>query len=142
MSFEINNLDKWTEKLDNLQARFPIEIENFMIDVAKKLYKELKERTPVDNNAKEKSNDLKESWKVGNLVRNGDKYYIEIFTKVKDATNVEYGYRKPQEKGKSPDDKSIVYIPGYHMVKISVEELNKQLPSYFQKWIKNNGGIM
>ena len=57
----------------------------------------------------------------------GDTYYIEVYTNV-DAEPVEYGHRNRGGRG---------FVPGKHMMELSLEELEQALPGYLQEWLSD-----
>ena len=71
---------------------------------------------------------LQDSWKVGPIVKKGDTYYIEVYTNVEYAEPVEYGHRT--RGGRS-------FVPGKHMMELSLEELNQALPGFLREWLSD-----
>ncbi|UQT48602.1 hypothetical protein M5E87_00030 [Flavonifractor plautii] len=58
----------------------------------------------------------------------GDTYYIEVYTNVEYAEPVEYGHRT--RGGRS-------FVPGKHMMELSLEELNQALPGFLREWLSD-----
>lgn len=141
MGFEIKGLDKYQNAMLNLvQIRFPEEFEKEVIELANRLLRKVKKRTPVGVYEDGTSGgDLRKHWQIGNLVKEGNGYYIEVFNNLHYAPHVEYGHRTRLGKTKYPEKyKSkgkIAFVPGRHMLKISVEELNKELPGHLSRWL-------
>lgn len=79
-------------------------------------------RTPVGKYQKssgKKGGTLRRGWTVGEVTRKGDVYEIEVYNPVEYASYVEHGHRLKNDG----------FWEGYHMLKISVEEVDKCLPS-------------
>ena len=60
--------------------------------------------------------------------RRGDTYYIEVYTNVEYAEPVEYGHRNRGGRG---------FVPGKHMMELSLEELEQALPGYLREWLSD-----
>ena len=75
-----------------------------------------------------KTGRLQDSWKVGPIVKKGDTYYIEVYTNVEYAEPVEYGHRTRGGRG---------FVPGKHMMELSLEELNQALPGFLREWLSD-----
>ena len=69
-----------------------------------------------------------DSWKVGPIVKKGDTYYIEVYNNVEYAEPVEYGHRTRGGRG---------FVPGKHMMELSLEELNQALPGFLREWLSD-----
>ena len=72
--------------------------------------------------------EFRDSWKVGPIVKKGDTYYIEVYTNVEYAEPVEYGHRTRGGRG---------FVPGKHMMELSLEELNQALPGFLREWLSD-----
>lgn len=131
--FELDGLDEWIAKLERIKVEFPEEIEREIYKLANKLIRKVKQKTPVDKG------ELRRNWTIGELVHQGDRWYIEVFNNTEYCKDVEFGHRTRLGITKNPEHyKShgvISYVPGVHMLKISVEELNAQLPGELKSWI-------
>ena len=93
-----------------------------VIQIAHELQGMVKEKTP------HKTGRLQDSWKVGPIVKKGDTYYIEVYTNVEYAEPVEYGHRTRGGRG---------FVPGKHMMELSLEELNQALPGFLREWLSD-----
>ena len=93
-----------------------------VIQIAHELQGKVKEKTP------HKTGRLQDSWKVGPIVKKGDTYYIEVYTNVEYAEPVEYGHRTRGGRG---------FVPGKHMMELSLEELNQALPGFLREWLSD-----
>ena len=76
--------------------------------------------------ARSRRKHLSDSWKVGKIKRCGGEYYIEVYTNVDYAEPVEHGHRTRGGHG---------FVPGKHMMQLSLEEVAARLPGYLQEWL-------
>lgn len=143
MGFYIEGLDEFKNTLMELaEIKFPEELEKEIYKLANRLLAKVKKRTPVgvykDGHT---GGDLRRNWQIGNLVKEGNGYYIEVFNILDYASHVEYGHRTRLGKTDHPDTYkkrgTIDFVPGKHMLKISIEELNKELPGHLSNWLDN-----
>ncbi len=105
-----------------IEQDFPEEFKQKVIDIAYELQGQVKQNTPFVTGV------LQDGWKVGNLEKRGDEYYIEVYTNVEYAEPVEYGHRTRGGKG---------FVKGHHMMAISLEEVSARLPAYLQEWLND-----
>lgn len=118
----IEGLDEFEKKLVQIISHdYPREFEQMVIQVANDLKDATADITPVD------TSHLQENWFVGELVKRGNDYYIEVYNNVEYAEPVEYGHRT--KKGE--------FVEGAHMMELSVELLKMQLPSYLRDWLSD-----
>lgn len=118
----IEGLDEFEKKLVQIISHdYPREFEQMVIQVANNLKDATADITPVD------TSHLQENWFVGELVKRGNDYYIEVYNNVEYAEPVEYGHRT--KKGG--------FVEGAHMMELSVELLKIQLPSYLRDWLSD-----
>lgn len=118
----IEGLDEFEKKLVQIISHdYPREFEQMVIQVANDLKDATADITPVD------TSHLQENWFVGELVKRGNNYYIEVYNNVEYAEPVEYGHRT--KKGG--------FVEGAHMMELSVELLKMQLPSYLRDWLSD-----
>ena len=126
MGFDVEGLDEFKNAMMELvEIKFPEELEREIYNLANRMLAKVKKRTPVGvYKDGHNGGDLRRNWQIGNLVKEGNGYYIEVFNILDYASHVEYGHRT--RLGKTS-----------HMLKISVEELNKELPGYLSNWLDN-----
>lgn len=126
VEYRFDGLDEWEKKLAQaIEQQFPKEFEQMVIDIAYELQGKTKERTP------HKSGFLQDHWFVGDIVKRGKEYYIEVYNDTEYADHVEYGHRVRGKKGK-PGKK---VVPGVHMLELSLEEVNDRLPGFLRDWL-------
>lgn len=121
--YRFDGLDQLEKKLAQMiEEEYPAEFRQLVIQIAYELQGRVKERTPRQTGR------LQDSWTVGKIQRRGDEYYIEVYTNVDYAEPVEYGHRTRGGKG---------FVPGKHMMELSLEELSDRLPMYLQMWLND-----
>lgn len=122
--YEIDDLEKWEKQLSQVISRdYPQEFEKMVKQVAYELQARVKKNT---NTLAKRTGRLMNSWTVGDMVKKGNEYCIEVYTNVEYAEPVEYGHRNSNGKG---------FVKGKHMMEISLDEVNKVLPGYLKKWL-------
>lgn len=118
----IDGLDEFEKELTRIiKNDYPKEFEKMVIQVATDLQSMVQDATPV------KTSHLQENWFIGDLVKRGNTYYIEVYNNVEYVEPVEYGHRT----------KNGGFVKGAHMMEISVETLKIKLPSYLRDWLSN-----
>lgn len=119
--YHFNGLDSWERKLaKEIEKTYPKEFEKMVVKVALQLSGRVKERTPVETGR------LRNQWRVGKIQRRGKEYYIEVSNNMEYALPVEYGHRTRGGRG---------FVPGAHMMELSLSELREKLPGYLQTWL-------
>jgi hypothetical protein len=128
---QMKGFKRFEEQLRYLQRQFPEELEQFLIDIAKSVDRATKKRTPVDHG------ELKRSWKISSISRDGDKMYITIYN---DATTtyegrevplapfVEFGHKIVNKKGEV-----VGKADGFYMLTASIKAVNRQIPRRLRK---------
>lgn len=131
--YNFDELDAWVEKLaQTIESQYPKEFEQMVIQIAYELQGLVKEKTPVDTSR------LADSWTVGPIAKQGDTYVIEVYTNVKYAEPVEYGHRTRRGKGKKSSKVARkAFVPGAHMMQISLDKVAARLPGYLQEWLSD-----
>ena len=121
--YDFSGLDEMKKALSQMiEHEYPEEFEKMVIEVAFELLGRVKEKTPV------KTGYLRGQWHVGSIVKRGNEYYIEVCNNVEYAEAVEYGHRTRGGNG---------FVPGKHMMELSIMELQKSLPSYLKEWLND-----
>lgn len=121
--YRFDGLDRLEKRLTQMiEQEYPVEFRQLVIQIAYELQGRVKEKTPRQTGR------LQDSWTVGKIQKRGDEYYIEVYTNVDYAEPVEYGHRKRGGKG---------FVPGHHMMELSLEELSDRLPAFLQQWLND-----
>jgi hypothetical protein len=120
--YEFDGLQKWEKSLSEfIEQKYPSEFRTAVLQIAAKLQERVKINTPV------KTGNLRDTWRLGQIERRGEEYYIEVYTNTEYAEAVEYGHRV---KGGG-------FVPGRHMMEVSLEEVRKELPNFLQNWLNH-----
>lgn len=118
----IDGLDEFEKALTKMiEHDYPKEFEAMVIQIATDLQAAVQDATPV------RTSRLQSNWFVGELVKRGNAYYIEVYNNVEYAEPVEYGHRT--SKGN--------FVEGAHMMELSVELLKLKLPAYLRDWLSD-----
>ena len=118
-----DGLDALEQQLtEMIEQTYPEEFKKMVIQLAYELQGKVKVLTPKDTGR------LSDSWKVGPIRKAGDSYIIEVYTNVEYAEPVEDGHRTPGGNG---------FVPGKHMMALSLEEVSRELPGYLQAWLSD-----
>ena len=121
--YRFDGLGQLEKRLSQMiEQEYPDDFRKMVIQIAYELQGRVKEKTP------RKTGRLQDSWKVGKIQKRGDEYYIEVYTNVEYAEPVEYGHRKRGGRG---------FVPGHHMMELSLDELSDHLPAFLQQWLND-----
>ncbi|GIP55956.1 HK97 gp10 family phage protein [Paenibacillus vini] len=94
-------------------------IREFLLEMAYRADRKIKKRTPVD------SGELRRRWQVGQVIKKGNAYEVEIFNNTEYAGYVEYGHRTGKEL--------TGWVEGRFMMTISMKEMERELPKFIEK---------
>lgn len=120
--YSFSGLSEWEQKLSEaVNEAYPEEFCRMVVDVAVQLEGKAKERTPVDTGR------LRNQWRVGEIQKRGNEYYIEVSNDMDYAEPVEYGHRTRNGNFKE----------GAHMMELSLAEVSAQLPGYLKEWLSD-----
>ncbi|MDE6110373.1 MAG: HK97 gp10 family phage protein [Eubacterium sp.] len=128
--FSCSDLKKLQKQLESLQAERDILMESCAKELAARLLRKVKKRTPVGvypENSGKKGGTLRRGWTVGEIEKTNGVYKIEIFNPVEYALYVEKGHRTANHKG---------WVEGKFMLTISEQEIQNIAPRILEKKIK------
>ncbi|AGR47455.1 hypothetical protein ABOUO_11 [Brevibacillus phage Abouo] len=119
-SFDIGGFERLAKAFQTANDERVVErfIRDFLLEMAYRSERKIKKRTPVDEG------ELRRNWRVGNVIRKGNSYLVEIINLTDYASFVEYGHRTRDGKG---------WVEGRFMMTISMKEIEKELPRYLEK---------
>lgn len=124
---ELNNIDDFIKGLENSNEDFEENFEEELSKLAYEFLEKLVERTSIQN-----GDEVRESWVIGPIVNDEEGWHIQIYNKSNLAKDMEYGHRTTDAS------KNItLFIPGNHMVRISLQEFNNDLNSEIVTWLKH-----
>ncbi len=110
------NFSDFVALRDRLEQLQKIDLDTFCTqvtkEIAQRLEKEVKQKTPRDTGK------LARSWTVREIQKQGNVYKIEMIHPLEYTEYVEFGHRKRNNKG---------WVPGKFMVTITERELQKNL---------------
>lgn len=120
-SFEFGDMERLAKTFKTALDQRIIErwIREFLLEMAFRAERKVKRRTPVD------SGELRRNWQVGNVVRKGNAYEVEIYNNTEYASFVEYGHRAGKNSTK--------WIEGRFMMTISMKLVEKEMPKFIEK---------
>lgn len=124
---ELNNIDDLIRGLENSNDDFEEKFEEELSKLAYEFLEKLVERTSIQN-----GEEVKENWVVGPIVQDEEGWHIQVYNTSKLAKNMEYGYRTTDVS-----QNITLFVPGNHMVRISLQESNNDLNSEIVTWFKN-----
>ncbi|WP_018752178.1 HK97 gp10 family phage protein [Paenibacillus sanguinis] len=147
MYLDMSELEQLAERIQQMAEG---DIINFICWLLPKLQQELigraKLRTPVN------SGDLRKHWQPGEIRIIGDVVEAEVINDLEYASDVEYGFRSHFVPGYW-QGKTFVYskgaktgmqvgppggrVPGRFMLKISLEEIERELPAYLDDMLQD-----
>ena len=111
--YGFDGLDEYAELFERAAREWPQEFQRLVLDIAHELQGRLSsDLTPKD------TGHLRGSWTVGDIVRKGGEYVVEVYTDLEYADPVNYGHRT---RGGG-------YVPGAHMMEISLAQVEERLP--------------
>ncbi|WP_097026173.1 HK97 gp10 family phage protein [Clostridium peptidivorans] len=99
-------------------------IKEFLLEMAFRAERKIKKRTPVGVYPDKTGGHLRRNWQVGEVIKQGNAYIVEIFNNVEYASYVNNGHRTRNHKG---------WVEGRFMVEISMQEIERDLPKFLEK---------
>lgn len=130
--YRFDGLDEWEQRLTQMiESQYPEEFRKMVIEVAIQLQQKVMENTPVD------TGHLRNNWNIGEIQKRGTEYYIEVYNNIEYAESVEYGHRQTPGRFVPGIGKRLVkdFVPGKHMMQLSMMEVQKHLPDYLRDWL-------
>lgn len=126
MAFSINykELSAYISSVTLMKNDFNKFLREFLLEMADRIIARVKPRTPVDTGA------LRRSWELGDIKGEGQNISVEILNGMEYATDVEYGHRVVR------NGVEVGWAEGRFMLKISIDEIRKQMPLRYQKEFK------
>jgi hypothetical protein len=120
-SFEFGEVERMAKTFQKALDERVIErwIRELLLEMAFRAERKIKRRTPVD------TGELRRNWRVGNVVRKGKAFEIDISNNTDYASFVEFGHRYGIDLTK--------WKEGRFMMTISMKEIERQLPKFIEK---------
>ena len=118
MSVDYSEFIAFRDKFERLSNEFETFLKQFLIKQALDVLAKTKRNSPVDTGL------LRNSWTIGEVVRDGDTLKVTISNPVEYAKYVEYGHM---------DRSHQKWINGKFMCSLSIIEVKKKMPQRFKK---------
>lgn len=124
----LKDLQKQLNKLQDPDAF----VELCAKELASVLWSALVHNTPVDNGT------LRRGWIVGDIIKQGDIYKIEIINPTEYASYVEYGHRQESGRYVPAIGKTLKkgWVPGQFFMQKSIQEVENLTPKTLEDEIK------
>ena len=118
MSVDYSEFIKLRDKFERLSNEFETFLKQFLIKQALDVLAKTKRNSPVDTGL------LRNSWTIGEVVRDGDVLKVTISNPVEYAKYIEYGHM---------DRSHQKWINGKFMCSLSIIDVKKKMPKRFEK---------
>ena len=121
---EFSELTALRDRLERLQKTdFDAFCKAVTKDIAARLLRKTIQKTPVD------TGELRRSWTVGDIRKQGDCYYIEVINPLEYAQYVEYGHRQTPGRYVPAIGKRLKksWVQGKFMLTLSENEIQKDM---------------
>lgn len=132
--YAFDGLDEMEKALvQAIEVDFPAEFERLVLQIAWELQGKVKDLTPA------KTGHLRREWHVGEIIKKGNEYYIEVYNNVEYAEAVEHGHRQEAGRFVPAIGKRLKagFVPGKHMMEISLAEVETVLPAFLRERLDN-----
>lgn len=123
-SIDFKELNAYASAVTVFKNDFNSFLKKFLIEMAERVIARTKPRTPVDTGA------LRSAWQLGDIHGEGKNISVEILNGMEYATDVEYGHRVVR------NGVEIGWAEGRYMLKISIDEIKRQMPARYQSEFK------
>ena len=123
-NLDINEFKAYNQSIMSFQNDFNQFLKDLLIEMAERVIARTKPRTPVDTGA------LRNAWQLGEIKSTGKDISVEILNPMEYATEIEYGHRVVH------NGIEVGWYNGRFMLKISIDEIQKQMPSRYEQELK------
>ena len=145
MSMDYSGFEELLENFKQVQKQHEKFIRDFLTEMGMRCLAQTKKLTPVD------TGNLRNRWELSEVFRRGDELYVVLFNPVEYASFVEDGHMQRNRfvPGSFLGGKfeyipgypmgmvlSNKWIPGYHMARISISKIERELPKLYEKEFK------
>ena len=131
ISIDCKELSAYLSSITVMKKYYNKFLRKFLLQMADRILARVKPRTPVD------TGELKRSWELGEVLGEGKNISVEILNGMEYGTDIEYGHRIVV------DGSEVGWYEGRFMLKISIDEIRKQMPARYQmefkKFCKEHG---
>ena len=155
MALDFKGFQNMLQNMKDVQTQYDDFVKKFLTEMGMRTLGQTKKLTPVD------TGNLRNRWELSDVHRMGDGLYITIFNPVEYASHVEDGHMQhkrflpieylQQSKGNAQYLNSLYnqygdgiagvmlhdkWIPGYHMARISISKIEREIPARYEKALK------
>lgn len=125
---DIRELKKLQKRLEQFEKVDMEKLQEQMVkELAARMLAKVIPRTPVGvypSKLGKVGGALRRGWTIGQVIRNGDTYEIEVVNPVDYSSYVEYGHRTKNHKG---------WVKGRFMMTLSAQELEREAPKIIER---------
>jgi hypothetical protein len=134
--FDIRELKKFRDNLVELEENIDIVLEDCAKELAARLIREVKKRTPTN------TGNLRRNWQVTGITKDGFTYTIMVINQTEYAIYVEYGHRQQPGRYVPAINRRLKkgWVPGQFMMTISAEDIQRKAPQIVEKIIARKLG--
>lgn len=134
--FDTRKLKKFRDNLVKLDKNMDSIIEDCARELAARLLREVKKRTPV------KTGNLRRNWHTTSIIKHGFTFTILVINQTEYAIYVEYGHRQQAGRYVPAINKKLKkgWVPGKFMMTISAEKIQQKAPQIVEKIIAQRLG--
>ena len=128
---DCTSLKKFRDKLNKLNQQQTAQFTEAAVkELAARLLRKVRKLTPVGRypaGSGKTGGTLRRNWTIGNVIREGNAYSIEIINPTEYAPYVEYGHRTRDHQG---------WVDGVFMLTISEQELKNDAPRILENKLR------
>ncbi len=134
--FDVRELKKFRDNLVELEKNIDSVIEDCAKELAARLIREVKKRTPTD------TGNLRRNWQVTDVTKDGFTYTIMVINQTEYAIYVEYGHRQQPGRYVPAINRRLKkgWVPGQFMMTISADDIQRKAPQIVEKIIARKLG--
>jgi hypothetical protein len=127
--YDYSELDEFNRRIERAVEIVDDLFKEALGQMALDFLRKVKDRTP------QRTGLLKDRWKIGEIVKKGDDYMIEVFDDTKYASFVEDGHRQKVGRYVPAIGKRLVkpWVEGRFMMKLTADEIEQEMPKYMER---------
>ncbi|KZL94365.1 HK97 gp10 family phage protein [Clostridium magnum] len=126
LEIKFEGLEEIQNKLDEVRKNFPYKEEEILQKLGKDLRKSARDKTTLGKGKKH----MKNQYKLSKINYEKDSMNITMTNTSPHFHLVEKGHRQVTKSGKE-----VGFVPGKHMVEISMKEMEQTLPQVLGRWL-------
>lgn len=145
MSMDFKEFQDLLNNFKEVQKQHEAFLRKFLTEMGMRALAQTKKLTPVD------TGNLRNNWELSQVYRKGDELYIVLFNPTEYASFIEDGHMQYSRwvPGEWRDDRfeyipgaktgmmlKEKWIPGFHMARISIAKVERELPKRYERALK------